>query len=111
MSVEEEDEAVDIEMEADRFRFEGDLFEPVDGIKEIRLRGVFTDYEHDEVAEGDPRRLRRLKVRFSKPVLMGDTLTTEGWSEGRVVPLRRVDAARNLPGSQGVRFRTTIPER
>jgi len=35
----------------------------------------------DEVADGDPLRLRRLKVRFSKPVLMGDTLTTEGWRE------------------------------
>jgi NAD(P)-dependent dehydrogenase (short-subunit alcohol dehydrogenase family)/acyl dehydratase/putative sterol carrier protein len=35
----------------------------------------------DEVADGDPLQLKRLKVRFSKPVLMGDTLTTEGWRE------------------------------
>ncbi|MBL4844550.1 MAG: SDR family NAD(P)-dependent oxidoreductase [Planctomycetes bacterium] len=35
----------------------------------------------DEVGQGDPLALRRLKVRFSKPVLMGDVLTTEGWQE------------------------------
>ncbi len=28
---------------------------------------------------GDPTRLRRLKVRFAKPVLPGDTLTTTAW--------------------------------
>ena len=33
----------------------------------------------DKLAGGDPARLRRLAVRFSKPVLMGDVLTTEGW--------------------------------
>jgi NAD(P)-dependent dehydrogenase (short-subunit alcohol dehydrogenase family)/putative sterol carrier protein/acyl dehydratase len=32
-----------------------------------------------QVAGGDPARLSRLSVRFSKPVLMGDVLTTEGW--------------------------------
>ena len=31
-----------------------------------------------EAGGGDPRRLRRLKVRFSRPVLMGDVLRTEG---------------------------------
>lgn len=49
----EEDEAVDIDMHADRFRFEGDLFAPAEGIKEVRVRGVYTDYEHDEIADGD----------------------------------------------------------
>jgi acyl dehydratase len=33
----------------------------------------------DEVLDRDPTRLKRLKVRFSKPVLNGDTLTTKGW--------------------------------
>ena len=47
----EGEEAV-IDMHADRFRFEGDLFEPIDGIREVRVRGVYTDYEHDEVEEG-----------------------------------------------------------
>jgi iron complex outermembrane receptor protein len=49
----EEDATVDIDMHADRFRFEGDLFEPIEGIREVRARGVYTDYEHDEIADGD----------------------------------------------------------
>jgi acyl dehydratase len=31
---------------------------------------------------GDPRRLKRLAVRFSKPVLPGQTLTTTAWKTG-----------------------------
>jgi NAD(P)-dependent dehydrogenase (short-subunit alcohol dehydrogenase family)/acyl dehydratase/putative sterol carrier protein len=34
-----------------------------------------------EVLGGDPTKLKRLAVRFSKVVLPGDTLTTEGWVE------------------------------
>ncbi|MGB0618669.1 MAG: TonB-dependent receptor [Myxococcota bacterium] len=48
----EEDEPVMIDMHADRFRFEGDLFAPIEGVKEVRVRGVYTDYEHDEIADG-----------------------------------------------------------
>jgi acyl dehydratase len=33
----------------------------------------------EKAGGGDPRRLKRLKVRFSKPVLPGDVLTTRGW--------------------------------
>lgn len=33
----------------------------------------------DGVAGGDPARLRRIKVRFSKPVFPGETLTTRAW--------------------------------
>lgn len=33
----------------------------------------------DSVCEGDPARLRRVKVRMSKPVFPGQTLTTVGW--------------------------------
>lgn len=33
----------------------------------------------DEAAGGDPARLKRIKVRFSKPVFPGQTLTTRGW--------------------------------
>jgi acyl dehydratase len=33
----------------------------------------------DAVAGGDPARLQRIKVRFSKPVFPGETLTTRGW--------------------------------
>ncbi|MGE0709339.1 MAG: SDR family NAD(P)-dependent oxidoreductase [Planctomycetota bacterium] len=39
----------------------------------------------NQTGGGDPRRLRRLAVRFSKPVLMGDVLTVEGW------PLDQID--------------------
>lgn len=48
----EEDEPVQIEMQTDRFRFEGDLFDPMPGLREIRVRGVYSDYEHDEIADG-----------------------------------------------------------
>jgi acyl dehydratase/putative sterol carrier protein len=35
-----------------------------------------------EACGGDPLRLKRLAVRFSKPVLLGDTLTTTAWKLG-----------------------------
>jgi acyl dehydratase len=35
-----------------------------------------------EVCDGDPRRLRRLAVRFSRPVLPGQQITTTFWSAG-----------------------------
>ncbi len=47
------DEGVEIEMKTDRFRFEADLEDPITGIRSIRLRGVYSDYEHDEVAGGE----------------------------------------------------------
>lgn len=37
----------------------------------------------DEVCEADPSRLKRIKVRFSRPVLPGQTITTRGWVEER----------------------------
>ena len=37
----------------------------------------------DAVAGGDPARLRRIKVRFSKPVFPGEALTTRGWVDSR----------------------------
>ena len=33
-------------------RLAGDLFDPAPGIREVRVRGVYTDYEHDEAADG-----------------------------------------------------------
>jgi acyl dehydratase len=36
----------------------------------------------DELLKGDPTRLKYLKVRFSKPVLMGQALTTEVYDMG-----------------------------
>jgi acyl dehydratase len=37
----------------------------------------------DTVCAGDPTRLKRLAVRFSKPVRPGDDLLTEGWQTGK----------------------------
>jgi acyl dehydratase len=36
----------------------------------------------EQLADGDPARLRRLAVRFSKPVLPGDAITTRFWRTG-----------------------------
>jgi acyl dehydratase len=36
----------------------------------------------DKLCGGDPVRLRRLRVRFSRPVLPGQTITTKVWPEG-----------------------------
>lgn len=49
----EEDEPVEIDMNIDRFRFEGDFAPELPGIRELRVRGVYSDYEHDEIADGD----------------------------------------------------------
>jgi acyl dehydratase len=35
----------------------------------------------DGLCGGDPSRLRRIRVRFSRPVFPGETLTTRGWLE------------------------------
>jgi acyl dehydratase len=36
----------------------------------------------DKLCGGDPTRLKRLRVRFSRPVLPGQTITTRLWAEG-----------------------------
>jgi len=36
----------------------------------------------DELCGGDPTRLKRLRVRFVRPVFPGQTITTKVWSEG-----------------------------
>jgi iron complex outermembrane receptor protein len=43
---------ISIDLVADRYMLEGDLLEPFAGISEIRLRGAFTDYDHDELEAG-----------------------------------------------------------
>jgi len=48
----EEDEAAEIDMTTDRVRFEGDWFAPAKGLREVRVRGSYTSYEHDELVEG-----------------------------------------------------------
>ncbi|MFX1532861.1 MAG: SDR family NAD(P)-dependent oxidoreductase [Promethearchaeota archaeon] len=54
------------------------------GLPDIILHGLCafafaTQAVVDELAEGDPTKVKRVKVRFSKPVFMNDTLTTEAW--------------------------------
>ena len=36
----------------------------------------------DKLCGGDPTRLKRLRVRFSRPVLPGQTITTKLWADG-----------------------------
>ncbi len=71
-----------------------DNFAKMAGLGGIILQGLctmaFTSKAIiDEVLDRDPTRLKRLKVRFSKPVRPNDTVTTTGWetgeSEGRKV--------------------------
>lgn len=49
----EEEEDVDIELSANRLQLEGDLFDPLPGVTEVRTRWAYTDYEHDEIAGGE----------------------------------------------------------
>ncbi|UCG02898.1 MAG: MaoC family dehydratase N-terminal domain-containing protein [Candidatus Heimdallarchaeota archaeon] len=54
------------------------------GLPDIILHGLCTlafatQAIVDNLADGDPTRVKRIKTRFSKPVFMNDTLTTEGW--------------------------------
>ncbi|MDE0692899.1 MAG: MaoC/PaaZ C-terminal domain-containing protein [Gammaproteobacteria bacterium] len=68
------------------------------GFDEVILHGLCT-FGHSaqlllrELAAGDPARFRRIKVRFSAPVFLSDTLTVLAWNdgEGRVVFEGRVD--------------------
>jgi len=48
-----EDEPVLIDMRSNRYRFEGEWDGLVDGLREVRVRGVFSDYKHDEIADGE----------------------------------------------------------
>ncbi|MHA2270623.1 MAG: MaoC/PaaZ C-terminal domain-containing protein [Candidatus Hodarchaeales archaeon] len=54
------------------------------GLPDIILHGLCTmafatKAVIDELAGGDPAKIKKVRCRFSKPVFMGDTLTTEGW--------------------------------
>jgi acyl dehydratase len=52
----------------------------------------------DHLCGGEPARLKRLAVRFSRPVFPGDTITTKMWGEG------------NRNGRQVYAFETYNPE-
>lgn len=47
--------------------------------------GIAVRQVMDTFANGDPTRLKEMKVRMSKPVLPGQTLVTEMWQEGETV--------------------------
>ncbi|NUT34797.1 MAG: dehydratase [Hamadaea sp.] len=53
------------------------------GLPGIIVHGLctmaFTSWAAIQVAGGDPRRLRRLAVRFSRPLLPGEEITTSFW--------------------------------
>jgi NAD(P)-dependent dehydrogenase (short-subunit alcohol dehydrogenase family)/acyl dehydratase/putative sterol carrier protein len=56
------------------------------GLPNIILQGLCTMAFTSQAivknaAEGDPKRLRRMSVRFTKPVLPGDKITTEIWAD------------------------------
>jgi len=48
----EEEEPVEIDMHIDRYRFEADYRPELPGVREVRVRGIYSDYEHDEIADG-----------------------------------------------------------
>ncbi|MDP6980262.1 MAG: TonB-dependent receptor [Myxococcota bacterium] len=48
----EEDEPVLINMKTDRVRLEADWHEPGAGVRDLTFRGVYSDYSHDEIADG-----------------------------------------------------------
>ena len=43
---------------------------------------IVKDVPPFSTADGNPARLKRLKVRFSKPVRPGETVTTQAWKTG-----------------------------
>ena len=56
------------------------------GLPDIILHGLCTMAFASQaivknMANNDPRKLKKISVRFSKPVLMTDVLTTRGWLE------------------------------
>ncbi len=56
------------------------------GFRDVLLQGTCTmaiagRAVVDHACAGDPERLRRLRVRFARPVFPGDTLRTAGWKE------------------------------
>ncbi|MCG8587779.1 MAG: TonB-dependent receptor [Proteobacteria bacterium] len=49
----EADEDVRIDMDTNRYRFEGELGKPLPGVRLVRVQGVYSDYDHSELADGD----------------------------------------------------------
>jgi len=56
----------------------------------------------DATADGDPSRLRRIKVRFSRPVFPGQMISTRGWKEPDGSALLRFGFETFNPAGQAV---------
>lgn len=66
------------------------------GFKSVILQGLCTmaftsKAVIDSYADRDPSRLKRLKVRFSKPVYLGDELETRMWTVGEAGPRKVIN--------------------
>ena len=57
-------------------------------IDKLSNAGFSSDYYHDAVADSDVTRFSAMSVRFSKPVLPGQALTTHMWVDGSRVQFR-----------------------
>ena len=76
------------------------------GLPEVILHGLCTmamaaSAVVDETCQGDPTRLKRLKVRFARPVFNGDTLTTRIWRQGDALTLETVNQRDEVVLSHG----------
>jgi acyl dehydratase len=56
----------------------------------------------DKLCGGDPTRLKRLSVRFSRPVRPGQTITTKVWGDGEGAGMRRFAYETYNPEGQAV---------
>ena len=81
------DGETNIDMHTDRYRLEADLVEPLEGIREIRFRGVYSKYRHDEIADA----------------VVGQTYRNEEF-EGRIEILHETVSGFN--GALGIHGRT-----
>jgi 3-hydroxyacyl-CoA dehydrogenase/3a,7a,12a-trihydroxy-5b-cholest-24-enoyl-CoA hydratase len=63
----------------------------------ISVRAVLKQY-----ADNDPSLFKAVKVRFTKPVLPGDTLKVEMWQEGKRIHFRTIIAESNTEVISGM---------
>jgi acyl dehydratase len=88
------------------FHLDADVARSV-GLPGIIIHGLctmaFTSWAAVEnLAGGDSRRLRRLAVRFSRPVLPGDDVTTTFWSTGTAAGVHTYSYESRNPAGKAV---------
>jgi iron complex outermembrane receptor protein len=84
--------SVEIDMQTDHFRVETDLVEPIDGIREIRFRGLYSKYEHDEIASGTVNQTYRNREFEGRAELVHDSLLELNGALGIHVRIRDFQA-------------------